>query len=91
MILHPEADRRIFDAVKTAVRPRLRTWNNRERSMRDELPVERLGSIPKTTPPLIVCDGWTEPRHPRKVLGDGDPARVSHGMCPACQKAMEEQ
>ena len=41
--------------------------------------------------PLVVCDGWTNPRHPRVVLRDGDPARVSHGMCEACKRAMEEQ
>lgn len=38
--------------------------------------------------PLVVCDGWTEPKHPRKVLKDGDPARVSHGLCAECDEAM---
>ena len=41
-----------------------------------------------TTPLLVVCDGWVEPRHPRKVLQDGDPARVSHGICPECLEAV---
>ena len=41
--------------------------------------------------PLVVCTGWTEPRHARIVLRQGDATRVSHGMCPACEKAMEEQ
>ncbi len=36
----------------------------------------------------VVCDGWTEPRHGRKVLKAGDPDRVSHGMCPDCQAAL---
>ncbi len=37
----------------------------------------------------IVCDGWTNPRHPRIILKQGGPGPVSHGMCPACAKAMQ--
>ena len=39
--------------------------------------------------PMSVCDGWTEPRHARKILSPGDPARVSHGMCASCEKDMD--
>ncbi len=39
----------------------------------------------------VVCNGWTEPRHAPVILKHGDPERVSHGMCQACVKAMEEQ
>lgn len=38
--------------------------------------------------PMVVCDGWTEPKHPRIVLSIGDPTRVSHGMCATCEQAM---
>lgn len=38
---------------------------------------------------MVVCDGWTEPRHARIVLRDGDPARVSHGMCAECEEKMK--
>lgn len=34
--------------------------------------------------PIVVCDGWVEPRHPRKILKHGDLDRVSHGMCMEC-------
>lgn len=36
----------------------------------------------------IVCDGWVEPRHPRKMLKPGNPEHVSHGMCPECAEAL---
>ncbi len=45
-------------------------------------------TLEKTTV-LVVCDGWTYPKHPRKVLKDGDPTRVSHGLCEECAQAME--
>lgn len=35
---------------------------------------------------MVVCDGWTEPRHPRVVLKAGDPEQISHGMCKACHE-----
>lgn len=38
--------------------------------------------------PMVVCDGWTEPRHPRIILKDGDPTRTSHGMCEACEQQL---
>lgn len=49
-----------------------------------------LAEAPAETP-IAVCDGWTEPRHARIVLKDGDPSRVSNGMCPACERAMKAQ
>ena len=40
---------------------------------------------------LTVCDGWTTPRHPRRIMsGPGDPLNVSHGMCAGCVLAMQE-
>lgn len=41
-------------------------------------------------PPTVVCDGWTEPRHPRIVLKFGS-LQVSNGMCEACQREMEKE
>lgn len=43
---------------------------------------------PTVIQPLVVCDGWIEPRHPRVVLQDGDLAHLSHGMCPTCSAVM---
>jgi hypothetical protein len=41
---------------------------------------------------LTVCDGWTTPRHPRRILsGPGDPEAVSHGMCADCLAAMNAE
>lgn len=41
---------------------------------------------------LTVCDGWTEPKHARIILEDGDPAQpISHGMCATCSAAMQAQ
>ena len=37
----------------------------------------------------VVCDGWTEPKHPRRLLRRGDAhAGVSFGMCNACAMAL---
>ena len=37
----------------------------------------------------VVCDGWTEPKHPRRLLRRGDAdAGVSFGMCDACAMAL---
>lgn len=36
----------------------------------------------------VVCDGWTQPRHARKVLRRGDSKYVSHGMCDECRAAL---
>ncbi len=36
---------------------------------------------------MVVCDGWTEPRHARKVLRVGNTDSISHGMCPECELA----
>ncbi len=38
----------------------------------------------------VVCTGWTEPRHETLVLKHGDPARVSHGLCPTCDAEMRK-
>lgn len=39
----------------------------------------------------VVCDGWTEPRHPRVVIKQGNPRVISHGMCAECQRALDEE
>lgn len=36
----------------------------------------------------VVCDGWVEPRHPRVVMMEGDPKRISHGICEECSNAL---
>jgi hypothetical protein len=37
----------------------------------------------------VVCDGWIEPKHPRRLLRRGDAdAGVSFGMCDACAMAL---
>ena len=41
--------------------------------------------------PLVVCDGWTEPRHSRRILKNGNPQHVSHGMCRECSNKMQQQ
>ena len=39
----------------------------------------------------VVCDGWTEPKHPRRVLCRGDAhTGVSFGMCDACAMALSD-
>lgn len=44
------------------------------------------------TPGLhVVCDGWVEPRHSRRILKPGDPSKVSHGACPECVRKLEEE
>lgn len=42
---------------------------------------------------LVVCDGWTETPHGRIVLGTKPEGKdgVSHGMCPDCAKALDEE
>ena len=39
---------------------------------------------------LVVCDGWTDPRHARIVLRSTDDGSglVSNGLCPAGESAM---
>jgi hypothetical protein len=42
-----------------------------------------------TSKMTVVCDGWTDPKHPRRMLRPGDPgAGVSFGMCDACAASL---
>ena len=39
----------------------------------------------------VVCDGWIEPKHPRRLLRRGDAhTGVSFGMCDACAMALSD-
>lgn len=41
---------------------------------------------------IVVCDGWTEKPHGRIVLGEKEGTDgISHGMCPACAKALDAE
>jgi hypothetical protein len=39
---------------------------------------------------MVVCDGWTRPAHPRRVLREGTTeGGVSHGICHDCKLRLD--
>lgn len=91
MNLDESADRRIFDAFHQtpASIARAKAIQRAER-IAAGVDVETGRPFP-LAPPMVICSGWIEPRHEPIVLKDGDPTRISHGMCQHCSDALEAQ
>ena len=89
MTLTPDADLRIFTTMKRGDYLTFAVENAR-REFQEVSHAHQAGEIPATL--TTVCDGWTNPRHARVVLVQGDDSQpLSHGMCAECQRRMEEQ